>query len=198
MAVARSVVVFVSLLATTLCCSEAVALENMVRNGSFEGGLLYWHNQKGKEIVEGGKVGRFALQISKGWTLSAPIPMERNLEYTISLWARSAGGESRVSVGMPPMAREVAVKAKRIWTKGAARDFVLSTDWQRISVTFAADVKRHGFWPLPLYGVFLGASDICPHGLHHSRDGCRGQETAPLPPSGHLRETRTFLPSPRT
>ena len=35
----------------------SAAPENLIRNGNFEGGMLYWHDQKGKEIVEGGKVG---------------------------------------------------------------------------------------------------------------------------------------------
>jgi len=138
------------------------AAENLVRNGSFEGGMLYWHDHNGKEIVVGGKVGQYAYQISKGWSLSAPIPMERDADYTISMWARSVEGESRVSIGMPPMGREAAKNAGRIWTKGATKAFDLTTEWKRISVTYKADVKPFRVWTLPNYGVFIGASDKRP------------------------------------
>jgi len=134
------------------------AQTNLIRNGSFEGGMLYWHDQKNKEIVEGGKVGRYAFKMSDGWSLSAPISLERDDIYTISLWVKSTGGPSRINVGMPPMAREVATDSGRIWTKGSTTGFDVTDEWQRISVTYKADVKRTGFWPLPQYGVFLGAS----------------------------------------
>ena len=129
--------------------------ENRVRNGSFEGGLLYWHDQRGKSIVEGGRVGKYALRVDKGWTLSAPMALERDAEYTVSLWARSTESESRVGIGLPPMAREVAQRAGRIWSKGATKQFTVGEEWQRISVTWSANVKRHGFWPLPMYGVHI-------------------------------------------
>lgn len=95
--------------------------ENLIRNGSFEGSLLYWHSTDQKEIVEEGKTGRFAMRIDGGWTLSAPMPLEKDTDYTISLWARTVRGEGSVVVGMPPMAREVAQKSKRIWKKKRRR-----------------------------------------------------------------------------
>ena len=133
--------------------------QNLIRNGSFEGSLLYWHDHKEKQIAQGGKNGPHPFQINQGWTLSAPIPMERDASYTISLWVRSLEGNSRLSIGMPPTAREVAVKANRIWKRGATQDFDVTPKWQRVSATFKADVPRHGFWPLPHYGVFLGVPD---------------------------------------
>ncbi len=132
---------------------------NLIRNGSFEGGMLYWHDHKHKKLVPLGKNGAQAFQIDRGWSLSAPIPLERDASYTISLWARAVEGSSRVSIGLPPMAREVAVNANRIWREGATQGFDVGPEWQRISATFKADVPRHGFWPLPHYGVFLEVPD---------------------------------------
>ncbi|MDA3963041.1 MAG: carbohydrate binding domain-containing protein [Planctomycetota bacterium] len=154
----------IRVLVLTLVVSVAwlSAAENLVRNGSFEGGQLYWHDQNDQELVEDAKVGQYALKLTKGWTLSAPIGLEHGAEYTISLWAKSTGGESRVGIGMPPMAREVAQKRGRIWTKGATKSVTLTGEWQRISVTWAADQKPGRMWPLPQYGIYFSANDKRP------------------------------------
>ena len=41
--------------------------------------------------------------------------------FTVSLWARTVEGIGGVAVGLAPTAREVAVKAGRIWRKGATQ-----------------------------------------------------------------------------
>ncbi len=138
--------------------SQAADL-NLLRNGSFEGSLLYWHNTKGGVIVPEGKNGILALRLEKDWVLSAPFVAERGSDYTISLWARAVEGTSRISVAMPPMAREVAVNAKRIWNREAGQSAELTMEWQRLSFTFPANVPQTGFWPLPHYGVNLSVSD---------------------------------------
>lgn len=156
----------ISLLRLTVClgfglvafAATVSAQTNLLRNGSFEGGMLYWHDQSNKAIVEGGRVGRYAFQLNSGWSLSAPMALERDASYTISLWVKSTGGPSRIAIGLPPMAREVATEAGRIWSKNATTGFDVTPEWQRISVTYKADVKRTSFWPLPQYGVFLGAT----------------------------------------
>ena len=131
------------------------ATENIVRNGSFEGGMLYWHDWNGKEIVEGGKVGKYAYRINKGYSFSAPMILERDQTYTISLWARTVEGKGGVSIGMPPMARETAVNAGRVFTKGASKGTEIGNEWQRVSVSFRSDVKPNGFWPNPSYGITI-------------------------------------------
>ncbi len=133
--------------------------QNLIRNGSFEGALLYWHDQRGKEIVEGGKNGTLALRINDGWTMSAPFVAEREAAYTVSFWARAMEGEARVSVSMPPTARETAVRAKRLWSKEAGQGAKLTTEWQRLSFSWKADVPRDGFWPLPHYAVVFSAGE---------------------------------------
>jgi len=140
-------------LAAALTIHLSAAPENLVRNGNFEGGMLYWHEQKGKEIVEGGKVGQHALQLKDGNIFSAPMTLERDATYTISLWAKTAEGKGGVSIGMPPMAREVAQSSGRVYSKGAAKDTEIGSEWQRVSASFKADVKPVGFWPLPTYGI---------------------------------------------
>ena len=52
------------------------ATGNLLRNGSFEGGLLYWHGvdaDKQKLIRGDAAVGEYALRIDKGYVMSAPF-----------------------------------------------------------------------------------------------------------------------------
>lgn len=133
--------------------------ENLVRNGSFEGSLLYWHDQKGKSVVDGGKVGAYALKIADRGTHSAPIVLERDAEYTISLWARTVEGEGGVSVGLHPSAREVAVSSGRLWTRGSAKSADLTSEWKRVSFTWKADVKPGRMWGHPHYMVRIGMNE---------------------------------------
>lgn len=138
--------------------SAFAAPENLIRNGNFEGGMLYWHDHKGKGISEEGKIGTRALKISGGYVVSAPMILERDQDYTISLWARTGSGKGSVGIGMPPMAREVANESGRIWKAGATKATEIDGNWKRVSVTFRSDVKPNGFWPLPSYGVTISGS----------------------------------------
>ncbi len=129
--------------------------QNLLRNGSFEGGLLYWHNVKtnAHQVVKGeGRVGEYALRLSSGYVMSSPCAMQRGKRYTISLWAR---GEKpgKVSVALPPSAREPGQKSGRLWASGAGKSADIGTDWTRVSFTFPADVPQNGFWRLPHYLV---------------------------------------------
>ncbi len=135
---------------------------NLLRNGSFEGALLYWHNvsEEKHRLVDDAKSGQYALRIDGDWVASAPIPMEKDATYAVSFWAKAEGEESRVSISVAPTAREVAVKAGRIWTKGAGKSVAVDGEWKRYSVTFPADVPTTGFWPQPHYMVVIsGAKD---------------------------------------
>ena len=60
--------------------------ENLLRNGSFEGGTLYWHQVAAPEqtLVKDGKVGDYALRIAKGNVMSAPFVAERGRDFTVS------------------------------------------------------------------------------------------------------------------
>ncbi len=136
------------------------APENRLRNGSFEGGLLYWHNIDPKEytLVTDAKVGEFALRIVKGNVMSAPFVAERGQPMTVSFFVR---GEKpgRVGVQMPPSAREPGQKAKRLWTREAEQGADIGTEWKRVSFTWMADVPPDGFWPNPHYLVQIGGHD---------------------------------------
>ena len=124
--------------------------------------MLYWHDQNGKEIFEGGKVGKYAYRMNEGYSFSAPMMLERDQTYTISLWAKTVEGKGTVSIGLPPMARKVANNAGRVWKEGASKDTRIGTEWQRVSVSFKTDVKPTGFWPLPSYGVTISGKKDSP------------------------------------
>ena len=133
---------------------------NLLRNGSFEGGLLYWHQIEPAKhtLVRDAAVGEHALRIAKGNVMSAPFVAVRGQPMTVSF---SVKGEKpgRVGVQMPPSAREVGTKAKRLWQREAEQSAEIGTDWQRVSFTWLADVPPDGFWPNPHYLVQLGGYD---------------------------------------
>ncbi len=150
--------VFLSLI--VFAASAYAAPVNVLRNGSFEGALLYWHNIDPQQhtLVKDAKVGEHALRIAKGNVMSAPFVAERGAEMTVSFFVK---GEKpgRVGVQMPPSAREVGQKAKRLWMREAEQSAEIGTDWRRVSFTWKADVPQDGFWPEPHYLVQIGGHD---------------------------------------
>lgn len=138
----------------------AAARENLLRNGSFEGGTLYWHQVDAPDrmLVKDGKVGEYSLRIGKGNVMSAPFVAERGQPMTVSFFVK---GEKpgRVGVQMPPSAREVGTKAKRLWMRESEQSAEIGTEWQRVSFTWLADVPADGFWPNPHYLVQIGGYD---------------------------------------
>lgn len=151
---------FAALLLALIACS-ATAGENRLRNGSFEGALLYWHNIDTQEhtLVKDAKVGEHALRIAKGYLMSAPFVAERGGDMTVSFWAKGEKTGGKVAVAMPPSAREVGTKAKRLWTREGEQTADIGTEWQRISFTWPADVPADGFWPNPHYLVQFSGRD---------------------------------------
>jgi len=127
---------------------------NLLRNGSFEGGLLYWHGVSTNHhtLVRDAKVGTFALRLEKGGVMSAPFVCRRGAEYTVSLDVK---GERpcEVHVQMPASAREEAQKAKRLWAREGTQSASVGTEWRRVSFTWPADIPASGFWPNPHYMV---------------------------------------------
>jgi hypothetical protein len=152
----RRCVITSVLLATAVVISAADSLPgpgNLLRNGSFEGGLLYWHNidpQVVRLVSEGAKNGAQALHIDQGGIMSAPFVCERGKAITVSFWVKGdRAGE--VLVQLPPSAREVGNNHGRLWTRDATRAVKIGTAWQRVTVSMPADVPQDGFWPNPHY-----------------------------------------------
>ena len=141
--------------------AEAADGRNLLRNGSFEGAMLYWHNVETTdyELVRGdAPIGELAIKLKSSFLMSAPFVAKRGEHYTISLFVKGEKPGS-VSVSMPPSAREVGQKANRLWTKGAGQSAKITTEWQRVSFSWPADVPPDGFWPQPHYMVQIGSSD---------------------------------------
>ncbi len=134
--------------------------QNLLRNGSFEGGLLYWRqiDPKVDTLVRDAAVGEYALKIASGNVMSAPFEAVRGGPMTVSFFVK---GEKpgRVAVQMPPSAREPGTKAKRLWTAEATQTADIGTEWKRVSFTWMADVPAEGFWPNPNYMVQIGGFD---------------------------------------
>jgi hypothetical protein len=147
-----------SLLALTAVAIPVPGAENLLRNGSFEGGMLYWHNLDPKDyalVRDNPAVGDYCLRMDKGFAMSAPFVAQRGEPYTVSFFVR---GEKpgTVDVSMPPSAREVGAKAGRLWVRGAGQTAQFTTNWQRVSFTWNSDVPPDGFWPNPHYLVQIG------------------------------------------
>jgi len=134
--------------------------KNVLRNGSFEGGLLYWHNISPENdlLVHDAAVGEYALRIAKGNVMSAPFVAERGQPMTVSFFVKGEA-PGRVCVQMPPSAREVGTRAKRLWSSEAEQSAEIGTDWKRVSFTWNADVPADGFWPNPHYLLQIGGHD---------------------------------------
>ena len=148
------------LLGLCVTAASSVAAENLLRNGSFEGGLLYWHGiEPGRQrLVRGdARCGEYALRIEKGYVMSAPFVARRGERFTVSLFAR-AEQKGQVRVSMPPSAREDGQRSGRLWTREGSRSAEVGTNWQRVSFTWPADVPPSGFWPNPHYMVQIETS----------------------------------------
>ena len=137
-----------------LVAGPALGAENLLRNGSFEGGLLYWHGiTTNHQLVRDARVGDYALRLQKG-VMSAPFVCERGKHYTVSFFAK-AEKPCRVEVQMPASAREEAQRARRLWTREASQSASVGTNWQRVAFTWPANIPQSGFWPNPHYLIQL-------------------------------------------
>ena len=144
--------------------SAADAPQNLLRNGSFEGGLLYWHGvepDKHKLVHGGAAVGEYALRIDKGYVMSAPFVARPGEALTVSFFVKG-DKPGTVDVSLPPSAREVGQKSNRLWSKGAGQTAEFGTKWKRVSFTWKADVPQDGFWPNPHYLVQIGGGNSSP------------------------------------
>jgi len=141
-----------------LCqAAETGRAENLLRNGSFEGGVLYWHNVDGRDrkLVRGGAaVGEYSLRIEKSWAMSAPMVCRPGEPFTVSFFVKGDRA-GQVRVQMPPSAREVGQRAKRLWSRKASQAAAISPTWRRVSFTAKADVPQTRFWPHPHYTVLI-------------------------------------------
>ena len=153
------------LCALATAVSGALPTTNLLRNGSFEGGMLYWHNLETNDyalIRDAAAVGEYALCVKKGFAMSAPFVAQRGQPCTVSFFVRG-DHPGTVEVSLPPSAREVGQKAGRLWVRGAGQTAKFGTEWQRVSFTWNMDVPPDGFWPNPHYLVQIeGGKDSLP------------------------------------
>ena len=137
--------------------SSASTAQNVLRNGSFEGSLLYWHgiDPECHTLVRGGApAGEYSLRIDRRYVMSAPFVCERGKPFTLSFFVKG-DRDGQVHVQMAPSAREVAQRSKRLWSREARQSAKIGTQWRRVSFTAKADVPRTTFWPNPHYLVLL-------------------------------------------
>ena len=137
--------------------SGAAYSQNLLRNGSFEGSLLYWHGiaPEHHKLARGGAaVGEYSLRINSKWVMSAPFVCKPGSEFTLSFFVKG-DRDGEVQVQTAPSAREVGQRAKRIWSRQGRKTAKIGKQWQRVSFTAKANVTQTAFWPNPHYVVLL-------------------------------------------
>lgn len=145
--------------ATTVAAGMADAGENLLRNGSFEGGKRYWYETDDKELVRGDAAqGDTALRIAKGGVQSAAFTLKPGVPVTISFSAK-AEAETTVGWQCTPCSREIGCKLGQTWSMKHFHPVELGTTWKRYSVKFTPSAAQDGFWPRPTYMIQLGDGD---------------------------------------
>lgn len=135
---------------------------NLLRNGSFEGGMRYWYNERESSdryvVEEKAPSGSRVLRLENGGIQSAAFKLLPNRPVTISFDAKS---EKPTTIGWQcaPASREVAMKHNQTWSMKHHHPVEISTEWKRYSVTFTPTAPQDGFWPEPTYVLQLGDGD---------------------------------------
>ena len=145
------------LLAVVLCIAP-VGAQNLLKNGSFEGGKRYWYEAKEHKIVQGGAEGEYSIHIEKGRVQSAAFELKNGVPVTLSF---SAKAEVPTTIGwqLTPCAREIGMKNGLTWGMKGKHPVPITTEWKRYSFTFTPTVPQDGFWPRPTYMVQIGDND---------------------------------------
>jgi len=111
---------------------------NLLRNGSFEGSLKYWHRglDSRLELVKGDAAsGEHCLRLPKGhYPWSAPFVLEPGEKVTLSASLRSEGGEGSFHVFLVPTCRSAGKEPFRLfWGKSGFGTRVTWKEWRRVS-----------------------------------------------------------------
>ncbi len=138
--------------------SAPVFAQNLLKNGSFEGGKRYWYEAKKHQVVPGGASGEYSIRLEKGLVQSAAFELKNGVPVTLSF---SAKAEMPTTIGwqLTPCAREIAMKNGLTWGMKAKNPVPLTTEWKRYSFTFTPNVPQDGLWPRPTYMVQIGDND---------------------------------------
>lgn len=148
-------------LAALLLLVPLASAQNLLRNGSFEGGTRYWYETDDQSLV--GFVtadGENALRLDKGGIQSAAFLLEQNRPVTLSFSARTLGGPgATMGWQFTPCSREIGAKAGLTWGMRGAHPVKLGDEWKRFSFTFTPTVPTDGLWPRPTYMLQIGDAD---------------------------------------
>ncbi len=142
-----------------ICALPARSAENLLKNGSFEGGTRYWFDLDDKRIVEDGADGGQSLRIDKGGVQSAAFLLQPGKAVTISFSAKAVEGETTIGWQCTPCSREVGVKNGQTWGMKSHHPVKITGEWKRYSFKFTPTAAQDGFWPRPTYMVQVGDGD---------------------------------------
>lgn len=128
-----------ALIACAPCAAGEPALAgNLLRNGSFEGSLKYWHRglDSRLELVKGDAAsGEYSLRFTKGsYPWSAPFVLEPGSKVTLSASLRSETGNGTFHVFLVPTCRNAGKEPfKLFWGKSGFGTRVDWKEWRRVS-----------------------------------------------------------------
>lgn len=135
---------------------------NLLRNGSFEGGVRYWYeinDAPKKTLVGDAAFGKSSLKITKGWVQSAAFLLTPGKAVTISFSAKADEEPTTMGWQCSPCSREVGTRVGQTWGMRTAHPVPLTTEWKRYSFTFTPTAPQDGFWPRPTYMMQLGDAE---------------------------------------
>ncbi len=149
-------------LATTAKVEAQETSGNLLRNGSFEGGMRYWYSDRDSSerlIVENeGVSGRRTLRLETGGIQSAAFKLVPGRAVTISFCAK-ADEPTTVGWQCSPASREVAMAHHQTWSMKHHHPVEITTQWKRYNATFTPTAPQDGFWPEPTYVMQFGDGD---------------------------------------
>jgi hypothetical protein len=134
--------------------------ENLLKNGSFEGGKRYWYEADAHTLVKGDAAqGEYSLRIDTGGIASAAFLLQQGRPVTFSFSAKSIGGGATMGWQLTPCSREIGTRNNLTWSMRHFHPVAISAEWKRYSFTFTPTVPQDGFWPTPTYMVQIGDCD---------------------------------------
>lgn len=143
---------------------------NLLPGSGFEGSLAWWIPRATPcQAVEGDAAqGRWFLRATgKGFIHSQPLGLEGGKTYTISGWARAAGGSGTLAITIHPTPRQAGMPPFAIGRGGGAakpwKNPALTAAWQRFSATMTLPdytQEKHEFrspwwWDFRSWWLFL-------------------------------------------
>ena len=134
--------------------------QNLLKNGSFEGGLRYWYGARNATLEKGAPSGEWAPKLPAGkWLESAAVELKQGQPVTLSFFAKAeVAPEKTATMGwqLAPCHRDLAVAEGLAFGIRYKRPLQITSEWKRYSFSFTPTTPQSSFWPSPTYMLQIG------------------------------------------